>query len=126
MASISDKIKNLRELKNFTQDYMAQQLGMTQAGYSKIESGNTDISWSKLTEIANVFNMTVEDMIAFDSQRYFNSFNNVRGNNNGSIIIKVENDELKRLYEDKIIMLEKLFQGVDKELQRYKNKFGEI
>ncbi|WP_229215982.1 helix-turn-helix domain-containing protein [Dyadobacter frigoris] len=30
---IGEKIKKIRELKNYTQEYMAQKLEMTQAGY---------------------------------------------------------------------------------------------
>ncbi|MEC4114616.1 helix-turn-helix transcriptional regulator [Myroides pelagicus] len=38
----------MRELKNLTQEYVAEKLGMTQAGYSKIESGATKLSYSKI------------------------------------------------------------------------------
>lgn len=126
MKNISEKIKNLRELRNFTQDYMAQQLDMTQAGYSKIEGGVTDISFSKMEEIASVLGVTIEDLIAFDSQKYFNSFNNVKGNNNGSVIVNPNMDEVKILYNDKIELLSKMLSKTEGELQRYKNKFGDI
>ena len=46
MLSIEEKIKNLRELKNFTQEYMAEKLGVTQAAYSKIENGTNNIKFS--------------------------------------------------------------------------------
>jgi len=43
---IGQKIKKLRELKNLTQEYMAEQLGMkNQSSYSKLESGETDIPY---------------------------------------------------------------------------------
>lgn len=125
MSSISENIKNLRELRNFTQDYMSQQLNMTQAGYSKIESGNTDISYSKIIEIAKVLEVTPEDLIAFDSQKYFNSFNNVKGNNNGSVIINMNADEIKALYTDKIDLLNRLLKQTEDELNRYRAKFGD-
>ncbi|MDR0802540.1 MAG: helix-turn-helix domain-containing protein, partial [Fluviicola sp.] len=35
---VGQKIKKLRELKNFTQEYMANRLEMTQPSYSKIET----------------------------------------------------------------------------------------
>ncbi len=53
-ASIKNKIKSIRELKNYTQEYMADQLGVTQAGYSKIEKGKTILSFAKLVEIARI------------------------------------------------------------------------
>jgi transcriptional regulator with XRE-family HTH domain len=126
-TSIKNKIKSIRELKNYTQEYMADQLGVTQAGYSKIEKGKTSLSYVKLVEIARILDVSVENIISFDSQRYFNNFNNVKGNNNGSILINQDNnDTLKTLYEDKIKLLEKLLKKTEEELFRYKKKFGQI
>lgn len=126
MKIIGEKIRNIRELKNLTQDYMAEQLGMTQAGYSKIESGTSRVSYSKLMEISKILDVSLEDIMAFDSQKYFNSFNNVKGNNNGSVTIHIEDSEIKQLYEDKISLLQKLLERTEKELDHYKNKFGDI
>ncbi|PWB27981.1 helix-turn-helix transcriptional regulator [Flavobacterium sp. HTF] len=126
-TSIKNKIKSIRELKNYTQEYMADQLGVTQAGYSKIEKGKTVLSFVKLVEIARILEVSVEDILSFDSQRYFNSFNKVKGNNNGSIMINSDNSAaLKELYEDKIMLLEKLLNKTEEELNRYKKKFGPI
>ncbi|WP_394776097.1 helix-turn-helix transcriptional regulator [Flavobacterium sp.] len=126
-SSIKNKIKSIRELKNYTQEYMADQLGVTQAGYSKIEKGKTMLSYIKLVEIARILEVSVEDVISFDSQRYFNSFNKVRGNNNGSIQINSDNSAtLKVLYEDKIKLLEKLLSKTEEELSRYKEKYGHL
>jgi len=126
-TSIKNKIKSIRELKNYTQEYMADQLGVTQAGYSKIEKGKTILSFVKLVEIARILEVSVEDIISFDSQRYFNSFNKIRGNNNGSILINSDSSAaLKHLYEDKIMLLEKLLHKTEEELSRYKEKFGSI
>ena len=126
-TSIKNKIKSIRELKNYTQEYMADQLGVTQAGYSKIEKGKTVLSFVKLVEIARILEVSVEDILSFDSQRYFNNFNKVEGNNNGSIQINSDNNPaLKELYEDKIMLLEKLLSKTEEELNRYKKKFGQL
>jgi len=115
----------LRELKNLTQEYMAEQLGITQAGYSKIESGNTKLTYNKIEEISKVLGVQTEELLAFDSQKYFNSFNNVKGSNNGSVTIKVEDGDIKSLYEDKIRLLEKLLYNTERELQSYKDRYGD-
>ncbi|MHC0442409.1 helix-turn-helix transcriptional regulator [Flavobacterium sp. 3-210] len=127
-TSIKNKIKSIRELKNYTQEYMAEQLGVTQAGYSKIEKGKTILSYVKLVEIARILEVSVEDILSFDSERYFSSFNKVIGNNNGSILINTEENSatLKLLYEDKIKLLEKLLAKTESELERYKEKFGPL
>ena len=126
MNAIEEKIRNMRELKNFTQEYMAEQLGITQAGYSKIESGNTKLTYNKIEEISKVLGVQTEELLAFDSQKYFNSFNNVKGSNNGSVTIQVEDGDIKSLYEDKIRLLEKLLFNTERELQSYRDRYGEL
>ena len=41
-------IRKIRELKGFSQDYMAQQLSISQRQYSRIEKNETEIALSKL------------------------------------------------------------------------------
>lgn len=126
MTTIEEKIKSMRELKNLTQEYMAERLGITQAGYSKIESGAIKISYEKIVDISKILGVQTEELLAFDSQKYFNSFNNVKGSNNGSVTIKVEEGDIKNLYEDKISLLNKLLEMTEIELEKYKKRFGDV
>jgi DNA-binding XRE family transcriptional regulator len=45
---IGNRIKKIREFKNYTQEYMAGQLGISQRAYSKIENDEVSISIEKL------------------------------------------------------------------------------
>lgn len=126
MLSIEEKIKNMRELKNFTQEYMAEKLGITQAAYSKMENGTNKISYAKIVDISNIFGVKPEELLAFDSQKFFNSFNNVKGSNNGSVTINLDEGDIKKLYEDKISLLQRLLDMTEVELHKYKEKFGEL
>lgn len=118
-ASIKNKIKNIRELRNYTQQYMADQLGITQAGYSKIEKGKTSVSYAKLQQISIILEVSTEDIINFNSQTYIKNLNAAdhadKVNFNDCKI-------LKGLYEDKIKLLEKLLDRTEHELEYYKNK----
>ncbi len=125
MNKLGTKIKNIRELRNYTQEFMAKKLHITQAGYSKIEGGETDVTFAKLEEIAKVLGVSVEELIAFDQQKLFNSQTNIKGNNNG-IIITDMSKEMKKLYEDKVFLLEKLLKDKEEALLRYQEKFGDI
>ena len=125
------KIKNIRELKDFTQEYMAEQLGITQAAYSKIETGQTKLTPNKISDIAEIFDMDASDLMAYDMQKYFNSFNNVKVSNNGSTITQDETiknlyDEVVALHKDKITLLEKLLNSTEKDLIKYRKKYGEL
>lgn len=115
---IGDKIKSIRELKNYTQEYIADQLGITQAGYSKIEKGKTSLSLEKLQQLALILELPLENIIHFESQRYFDQDISIA---KGPTVNSDKNFELViRLYEDKIALLEKLLGKTDQELQFYK------
>ena len=100
---IGQKIKKLRELKNFTQSHVANELGITQSAYSKIELGETEVSYSKLTRIAEIFGMSPEEIVSFNEQMIFNIMHNQTGN--GFVINKGVSENEKRLYEDQIAQL---------------------
>ncbi|MEO6283581.1 MAG: helix-turn-helix transcriptional regulator [Dyadobacter sp.] len=112
---IGEKIKKIRELKNFTQEYMAQKLEMTQAGYGKIERNESELSYPKLLKIAEVFKVTVEDIINFNEKMIFNVMHNQTGN--GYVVNNGLSDQEKKLYEqiieqqkEEIIFLKKIIE----------------
>ena len=130
---IGHKIKNIRELKNLTQDYMAERLDISQSAYSKLEK-ESNISDEKLQQIAEVLEVKPEDIKEFDSQKYFNSITNTEGafsgsSYSGSIIIGSGLEEIeliKKLYEDKFTLMEELMRQQKNELEKYKSKYGEL
>ena len=77
---IGHKIKKLRELKNLTQEHMANSIGITQGAYSRMELGETEITYSKLEKISEELGMKPEDVIAFNESVVFNVMNNQTGN----------------------------------------------
>jgi transcriptional regulator with XRE-family HTH domain len=100
---LGQKIKKIRELKNLTQSHMANELGLSQSAYSKIELGETELSYNKLQRIADIFKMTTEEITTFNEQMIFNVMHNQTGN--GFVINKGMNDNEKKLYEDQIATL---------------------
>lgn len=103
---LGQKVKKLRELKNFTQEYMAKQLGLSQSGYSKIEAGEVDLPQSRLKQIADVLGLKIEDILAFNEHVVFNVMHNQTGNG-----LVINNNQLssneKKLYEEQIELLKK-------------------
>jgi transcriptional regulator with XRE-family HTH domain len=96
--NIGTKIKKLRELKNLTQEHMASVIGITQSAYSRMELGETEITYSKLVRIAGELGMKPEEVIAFNESMVFNVMHNQTGN--GLIIQNNSlNNEERDLYK---------------------------
>ncbi|MFM2268051.1 MAG: hypothetical protein RL757_1492, partial [Bacteroidota bacterium] len=68
---IANNIKKVREFKDLTQEYVAQQLNISQVAYSKMERGETEISMSKLEQISKIFEVSITDLVNFDEKRVF-------------------------------------------------------
>ena len=104
--TIGNRIRKLRDVKNIKQDEMARELGMSQSNYSRIESDEVKINEDVLEKIAILFKMSKEELTNFDENVV--NFNNCTGS-----AYKVEtmhnyaiSSEIKKLYDDKIILLE--------------------
>lgn len=61
---INDKIRFLRESKNWSQEEMAMRLGMSTNGYSKIERGETNLTIPKLEKIVEVFDTDILEVMS--------------------------------------------------------------
>lgn len=66
MRGIRKKIKKIQELKNFTQKYLAEQLGVTQSQYSRYENENSFLSEAQIQKIVEIFGMSLEEFLNFD------------------------------------------------------------
>lgn len=52
---LNEKIRMVRELKQWSQEEMADKMGMSKNGYAKIEQGKSNVSWERLQQIADIF-----------------------------------------------------------------------
>ena len=63
-------IKTIRERKNLTQEFVANQLGMSQNNYSNIENGTVKLTIDRLIEISKILDVSAEELIANESQTF--------------------------------------------------------
>lgn len=68
---VHEKIRFMRQSKNWSQDEMAEKLEMSVNGYAKIEQGKTDANFSKLEQIAEIFDMDIVELLALGEKNIF-------------------------------------------------------
>lgn len=76
------KIKQIRELKNLTQEYVSSQLGLSVRAYSKIESGETQLTINRLKEISSILKIDPIEILGFNVKSIFNVHHNSDVNSN--------------------------------------------
>lgn len=64
--NIASKIKVQREAKRYSQEFMASQLKITQASYSRLESGFTKPDIEKLKVLSRIFEVSILHFISND------------------------------------------------------------
>lgn len=95
--SVGKKIKQLRELRNFTQAYMAEKLNLSLGGYGKIERDETDITLNRLNRIAEILETDIMTVMGFDPKQVFHQYNNKIANASGTVQNQqfIAEDEIK-------------------------------
>jgi transcriptional regulator with XRE-family HTH domain len=67
IKGIAANIRAKREFRNYTQDYLAFRLNISQNAYSKIELGYTKITVERLFQIAEILEFSVSELIDADN-----------------------------------------------------------
>ena len=107
--NVNEKIRMLRELNQWSQEEMAERLGMSHNGYAKIERGETKLYLEKLNQIAQVFNIDLSELVANHDKSVFfflqGTCNQASANYYGNSDTAAEIEKLKLIigHKDEII-----------------------
>ena len=73
IKAVTAAIRKRREMRNYTQEYLAYKLNISQNAYSKIELGYTKITVERLFAIADILEFDVIDFINPDRVELVNA-----------------------------------------------------
>ncbi len=99
------RIKNLRELRNYTQDYMADKLNISQNTYSRLETGQVKLTIERVKEIAEILEVPFWELV--NEQPVFNIWNNEVG---------VGQAQARKLYQTPVEMYENTISFLKEEI----------
>lgn len=108
MSNFYENIKSIRISKKLTQAVMSEKLEITEVHYNRIENDRVDISLSKMNKLAEIFGMTVIELLQYGS---------------GVESVKEINNEKVKELENKVLLLEK---DLEISRNRYELKVNEI
>lgn len=70
MQVVAGNIRKVREYRNYTQDYLAAKLDISQNAYSKIELGYSKITLDRLFHIAIILEVEVTQLLYFNKAEF--------------------------------------------------------
>ena len=65
---LGDRIRKIRILKGYSQEYVSDRLGMSQPNYSYIERNKSKVTFETLNQLAVIFEINISDLINFDDK----------------------------------------------------------
>lgn len=108
---VNEKIRKLRESKEWSQEQMAEKMSMSLNGYAKIERGETKLHLDKLEQIAQILDVDFVELITageknvcFQINEYTHLSSVYQGNNEQSLLIEVEKLKLSLSYSQQLLM----------------------
>ena len=114
MNSILENIDTIRRNRGYSQEYLAMQIGMKQAGFSLIMSGERELKYNTLLQIANALQMSVIDVITFPDKYVMAKGN---GTSTEAVLqIKLDSDKKDQILKLKLISLETIRKFLDKKI----------
>jgi len=114
--NIGLKIRQLRELRGFSQEYMANRLSLSQRQYSKIERNEAKIDWYKIVEISDILEITPFNLVSFDDTLIFN---------NNSTPEKF-NDFTYNYPEKLVEQYERIIEQYEKRIEQYERRIKQL
>ncbi|MEM9888803.1 MAG: helix-turn-helix transcriptional regulator [Bacteroidota bacterium] len=101
---IGENIRKIRELRGYSQDYMASQLDMSQRTYSNLEADKSKVDKDLLSNVANILEVDPIKLLTFDEKAIFT--NSPQSGHYNSSVNQISQEQLK-LLEETISMLKK-------------------
>jgi transcriptional regulator with XRE-family HTH domain len=110
-----DKIKKIRMMKGYTQEYMADKLGIAQNTYSKYENNSEKLPFETIERIAEALEVSLNEITSNDPI----IINNQSSNKGAQGRIENYYSEQKELYE-------KLLDSKNREIERLNHQLEKM
>jgi transcriptional regulator with XRE-family HTH domain len=105
MNAILTNIILIRKEKGISQETMADELHLTQGGYSAIEMGKRELKYSTLQQIAIIFKMKIIDVIMYP-EIYENTKNSKQSRTKVLVELDIREDEfIKFGLKEKLVQI---------------------
>ena len=129
---INEKIRQLREQHQLSQENMADKLGMSVTGYAKIERGEVRSNLPRLEQISEVFDMDICELLSYgESEKVY--FNNsvTESTYSNNFLFAVGNDNLEKAIQQLQLIIshkdellaqkDKIILGLEREIALLRN-----
>jgi len=102
------KIKLLRKESNFSQEYVARELGVSRPTYMQIEHGQREITITEAKKLASIFSISFEDFLTGKASQYKVILEGKKINKSSDVQIRVTKKNLEKFKQVLLYILGKI------------------
>lgn len=125
IESIGQRIREIRLSRNYSQQYLAQKIGVTQKAYSKIESEETKLGVDTLKKIASILDVPIESFFDTKNKPIINDFSSRAGGDN--VLYKTTLDKsLEKMIFELIKSKDQIILSKDEMIEKLKKDIVEL
>ncbi|MCA0428126.1 MAG: helix-turn-helix transcriptional regulator [Bacteroidetes bacterium] len=125
VESIGQRIREIRLSRNYSQQYLAQKIGVTQKAYSKIESEETKLGVDTLKKIASILDVPIESFFDSKNKPVINDFSSRAGGDN--VLYKTTLDKsLEKMIFELIKSKDQIILSKDEMIEKLKKDIVEL
>ncbi len=112
----TERIREIRRKKDFSQDYMAEVLGLSQSQYSRIENAECSIDIDKANKIAEILEVNPLDIVDFYNKQEF-----INCSQSGNINTINNNNDFEEERKSYLLQIEELKKDKEFLIQEYQS-----
>ncbi len=121
-----EKIRELRESHNWTQEEVANKIALSVNGYAKIERGETRLTLERLEQFAEIFDVDITYLMKSDNSVFYQIKDTKNSTNNqGTIYNSVNNEELEQ-YQAENRELKLIIQHKDEIIEKLNEQIADL
>jgi transcriptional regulator with XRE-family HTH domain len=90
----NENLRKLRNLINYSQEFMAELLEMEHSSYNRLENGKQKLKMEDIPKIAKALNKTHEEILSELTGWSLNNSNHDNAQNNQNLVINMQDKDL--------------------------------
>ena len=114
---IGERIKKARERKGYSQEFIAEELKISQSAYSDLENNKTKLNLSRLQRIAEILDTDIFELLSSGDPVTFND-NQKGGVANNAFIINQLSEQLIEQYEKRLKEKDEMIKMLKEQISR--------
>jgi len=117
--TVAARLKQIRLKKNYSQEYVASKIGLSQKAYSKIENNETRLNVETLLLLSEVLETPIAEFFTNSKNPILNDFSSARTGDN--VIYKQEADKkMEELFEKLLAAKDEIIRSKVEEINSLK------